>query len=207
MSTSTPFWCDEWPRPPKRFPKSPPLGRLRSPMPTRDALAYSAACALRTASTIRIRLSVLKRRYAGFGDAFLTGSHVKNNRPSVGSRTPFTRRPSHGVPNALDRRHRIVGNALGFPEGPRAEVISGSANSIDFALGACPLSGTPTSCWSTEHALTPMVTVKIAVERAPALCHSRALRTEPPMIFPKTSLQRVAIVPSGHGPASRPRQG
>jgi len=131
-------------------------------MPTRGASGCFAACDLRTARVIRMRRAVAKRRYARLGDTCLTGSHVKNIRPSEGSLTPLTSRPAQGSPIALERRHRIrVATLSGW-------VGSGGAAIVVLGCGTAGVG--PGSRWSRSSPSGPAITVvamtAIATDRA-----------------------------------------
>src|ERR671923_1026136 len=99
---SSPFWCEAWPIPPNRGPKSPPWRRDRSPMPTRGAPGYAAASSSRTRSAVVTSRRFPKRRQPRLGDRRRTLSHVKKCAPSAGSCTPPTSDPAQGRPSDRD---------------------------------------------------------------------------------------------------------
>ena len=111
---SRPFWCEAWPTPPNRGPKSPPLRRLRSPTTSRGA----ARCATRnwraTRRKTRSRWSVPQRRQPRFGRRFAD------------------RVPGHVV-GALGRQLDAVEEraVVRLPECPRGVPVDRRALSID----------------------------------------------------------------------------
>ena len=77
-----PFWWEAWPSPPKRFPKSPPCGRLRSAIPTRGPPGWAARYSVITASTIASVRPAAQRRQGRLGACFSGKSQVKKSVPS-----------------------------------------------------------------------------------------------------------------------------
>lgn len=97
--------------------RSPPCGRLRSPMPTRGAFGWRAAYARMTSSVIRTSPSVPKRRQPRLGDRCQSGSQVKKRRAP--------RRKLHTADEASGRRRTecLRGSSLD----PRSRWIGGTA--------------------------------------------------------------------------------
>ena len=86
-------------------PKSPPRGRLRSPMPTRGASGMGGSVLGEDARAPCGRGETSpSAATAGSARASSTGSHVKWSSPSRVSWTPFESRPFQGSPSAYESR-------------------------------------------------------------------------------------------------------